>query len=338
MPKIAVVSLISSDDDDGPYVVPDFTADAEIRQQYDAVAKQLLTAAIADALRKMKEEHEFKRLRLEANKRAADSVLAALERHAHATRSKYARLVPKQRTASGIVQPPTLFFDTLLTMGTANKLYGQAREAAELKRDAMVKARQTERELTAHMGKIESGLVVRELEVRKHFKTDEGKAELDANPQLHELALKCAAIEAERLDYKTRLEAGTVTDEERRDRTMAHDGYRYLDGEVRGLHCLHDREVRFGNLRYLMFRDADDKIWMLDWGLDILPLTQMRIDVLYQNQRYLIQRSPPPPESRDREAIRKRPVHIGPDPRAYMGVDPVLRQALRNFVNREKSN
>ena len=329
------MSLISSDD--APYVVPDFTADADVRSQYEVVAKQLLTSAIAGALKTMKDEHEFQRLRLEANKRAAETVLSALEKHAHTMRSKYARIVPKQRTASGLVKPPTLFFDTLLTMGTANKLYGQALQAAELKREAMVKVRSTTCDLATHMGKIESGLVVRELEVRKHFKSENGRLELEANPRLHDLAVQCAAIELERADYRTRLEAGNVTDEERRDRTMAHDGYRYIDGDIRGLHCLHEREVRFGNLRYLMFRDIEERIWMLEWGMDVLPLTQMRFDVYLQNDRYLIQRSPPPPSQEGERQLKKKGVHTGPDPRAYMGVDPQLRQALRNFAAREKS-
>ena len=98
---------------------------------------------------------------------------------------------------------------------------------------------------------------------------------------------QCAAIELERADYRTRLEAGNVTEEERRDRTMAHDGYRYLDGDIRGLHCLHEREVRFGNLRYLMFRDIEEKIWMLEWGMDVLPLTQMRFDIYLQKRTLL---------------------------------------------------
>jgi hypothetical protein len=193
-------------------------------------------------------------------------------------------------------------------------------------------------ELTRHMGKIESALVVRELEVRKHFKSDSGRIELDANPRLHDLAVKCAAIERERADYRTRLEAGAVTDEERRDRTMAHDGYRYVDGDIRGLHCLHEREVRYGTLRYLMFRDDEEKIWMLEWGLDVLPLTQMRFDIFLQNGRYLIQRSAPPAGREGEPKLKKKGVHIGPDPRAYMGVDPMLRQALRNFAAREKSS
>jgi len=327
------VSLISSDD--APYAVPDFGADAGVQQQYGSLAKAVLAAAIADALRKMREEHEFQRLKLEANKRAADTVLAALERHAHATRSKYARIVPKQRTASGIVSPPTLFFDIILTMGQANKSYAQAREAAELKRDAMVKVRSTSRELAAHLGKIESGLVVRELEIRKHYKTESGRMTLDEDPRLHELAVKCAQIETERNDYRVRLERNEVTAEERRDRTMAADGYRYLDGEVRGLHCLNQREIRFGELRYLMFRDKDDKIWLLDYGVDVLPLTQMRFDVIYQNDRYLIQRAPPPGPEKPPGA--RRITHAGPDPRAYMGVDPILRVALKNFVSREKN-
>lgn len=321
--------------DEPPYVVPDFAADNEVRKQYHAVAKTLLIAAIAAALRRLREEHEFQRLRLEANKRAADAVLAALERHAHSTRSKYARIVPKQRTASGIVRPPTLFFDNIVSMGAAEKYYKQALEAANAKREAMVKVRTTARDLQRHMDKIETALVVHELDVRKHYKTDEGRRELEADPKLEELAKQCEAIDLERRDYQTRLAAGTVGDEERRDRTMAQDGYRYLDGEVLGLHCLHERELRFGVLRYLMFRDSVDRIWVLEYSSDVLPLTQMRFDILYQNDRYLIQRSPPPRSQSDEPP--RRAVHEGTDPRAYMGVDPALRQALRQFVEREKA-
>lgn len=320
--------------DETPYVVPDFAADNDVRKQYDAVAKTLLIGAIAGALRQMREEHEFQRLRFEANKRAADAVLAALERHAHSTRSKYARIVPKQRTASGIVRPPTLFFDNIVSMGAAEKYYKQALEAANAKREALIKVRSTSRDLQRHMDKIETDLVVRELEVRKYYKTDEGRQELDADPRLDELSKQCAAIEAERADYNARLVAGEVGDEERRDRTMAHDGYRYLNGEVLGLHCLHEREMRFGKLRYLMFRDRFDRVWLLEYSPDVLPLAQMRFDILVQNERYLIQRSPPP--LRNDEEQPRRMVHAGPDPRAYMGVDPALRQALRQFVEREK--
>lgn len=326
------MGLISRDEP--PYVVPDFSADNEVRKQYHAVTKTLLIAAIARALRKMREEHEFQRLRLEANKRAADAVLAALERHAHATRSKYARIVPKQRTASGIVRPPTLFFDNLMSMGAAEKYYKQALEAANAKREAMMKVRLTARDLQRHMDKIETALVVHELEVRKYYKTEEGKRELEADERLADLAKAVGEIDAERLDYQRRLGAGEVSDEERRDRTMAQDGYRYLDGEVLGLHCLQERELRFGTLRYLMFRDRLDRIWILEYTADVIPLTQMRFDIFYQNERYLIQRSPPP--QRDEEKPR-RAMHEGTDPRAYMGVDPALRQALRQFVERERA-
>jgi hypothetical protein len=327
------VSLISGEDQ--PYVVPDFAADAAIRKQYDSVAKVLVGEALADALRTMQQEYEWERLRLEAASRAAQTVLAALERHAHQTRSKYARLVPKQRTASGIVQPPTLFFDLVVSMGAAQKYYKQAVEAANLKRDAMVKVRSTASALERHKAAIEKALVLRELDVRKHFQTDAGRRELDAHPKLAPLAERCAEIERERTDYNERLVAGAVSDEERRDRTMAHDGYRYLDGDVRGLHCLHQRELHFGKLRYLMFRDRHDKIWIVDYVNELVPLAQMRFDVIFQNDRYLIQRSPPPERN---EGARQHAKHAGPDPRAYMGVDPALRLALRNFVAREKAS
>jgi hypothetical protein len=327
------VSLISGDDQ--PHVVPDFAADADIRKQYDSVAKTLVGEAIADALRTMQQEYEWERLRLEASSRAAQTVLSALERHAHQTRSKYARLVPKQRTASGIVQPPTLFFDLLLSMGAANKYYKQALEAANLKRDAMLKVRSTAGALERHKAAIEKALVLRELDVRKRFQTDEGRRELDTHPKLQALAERCAEIDRERADYNERLVAGSVSDDERRDRAMAHDGYRYLDGDVRGLHCLHQREIHFGKLRYLLFRDRDDKVWLVDYANDLLPLAQIRFDVIFQNGRYLVQRAPAPEAN---AGTQRRGKHAGPDPRAYMGVEPALRQALRAFVAREKAS
>jgi hypothetical protein len=326
------VGLIAGDEP--PYVVPDFGVDNAIRAEYDAVAKSLVGAAIAAAIQQMKDEHEFTRLRLEATARAAEAVLSALDNHAHLTRSKYARIVPKRRTASGIVRPPTLFFDNLLSMGAAEKFYKQAVQAAQAKREALVKVRTTRAELAKHMGKIESALVVRELDLRRHFKSDEGKRELEADPRLADLAEKVRAMDAERKDYLARLSAGTVSDEERRDRSMAEEGYRYVDGEVLGLHCLHERELRFGDLRYLMFRDRLDRIWVMDYAGDLMPLTQMRFDIFYQNGRYLVSRAPAS-ASRSEEEPR-RAVHEGTDPRAYMGMDPELRKALRQFAEREK--
>jgi hypothetical protein len=327
------VALISGDDK--PYEVPDFVADAELRKKYETVAKALIAAAVAGALRTMQQEHEWERLRLEAGRRAAQTVLQALERHAHSVRSKYARLVPKQRTASGIVRPPTLFMDLILSMGVANKYYNQAVEAASLKRDALLKVRSTGKALERHIGAIDKALVLREMEVRKYYQSDEGRAELERDPQLADIAERCVAIERERADYEERLAAAAVSDEELRDRTMAHDGYRYLDGEIRGLHGLQQREVRFGKLRYLIFRDRDERIWLLEYGSDVAPLAQMRYDILVHNGRYLIQRSPP---ERTDGAVRRPHKRSGPDPRAYMGVDLGLRLALRNFAARGKTN
>jgi hypothetical protein len=48
-------------------------------------------------------------------------------------------------------------------MGAAEKYYKQALEAANAKREAMLKVRTTARDLERHVGKIETALVVREL-------------------------------------------------------------------------------------------------------------------------------------------------------------------------------
>ena len=66
-----------------------------------------------------------------------------------------------------------------------------------------------------------------------------------------------------------------------------------------------------------------------------MPLTQMRFDIFFQNGRYLIERVAA--ASAGREEKPRRAVHEGTDPRAYMGVDPALRPALRQFVERERA-
>jgi hypothetical protein len=82
-----------------------------------------------------------------------------------------------------------------------------------------------------------------------------------------------------------------------------------------------------------MFRDKSDRIWTLEYANDLVPLTQMRFNIYFQNGRYLIERAPAPKPDEDTH----RAVHEGSDPRAYMGTDPALRLALRQFVERERA-
>ncbi len=315
------------------YTVPEFTADEDVRARYRSVARELIGAAIARAVNDVRQEYAILRQQFTRAARQAEAAQLAADTAAHLARAKYAKIVPKQRTASGIVKPPTFFFDILMSMGAANTYYAEALETAQRKREAAEAARMAFAELERLKSKADAAVVVRELDVRRYYKTENGRSELDADSRLHDIALQCAAIENERNDFKKRVEAGEVSDEELRDRAMAEEGTRYLDGDRAGLHCLRERDVRFGMLRYFTFRDRDGHIWLLDYSDDLRLLMHTTFDVVQTHDRYVISRSA---SDGTHHTNRSAGPLAGPDPRAANGVAPTLMRAIVDFVARER--
>jgi hypothetical protein len=320
---------------DPPYIVPDFEADDAVRARYDAVSRELINLTVARGIDAVREEHEILRGQFTLAAKKAEAAQRIATAAAHQARARYARLVPRQRTASGIVRPPTLFFDVILSLGAADKLYSEAIATAQAKRTADEDTRIAFAALERLKSKEDAALVIRELEIRRHFKGPNGRLELDADPRLHGIALQCAAIELERVEFTQRLAAGAVSDAELRDRTMAQEGSRFLDGDVRGLHALRERDARFGKLRYFTFIDRESRIWLLDYHDDLRLLLHVTFDVVYANDRYLIARSAM--EGTLHAANRKHNRLSGPDPRAQIGIDPRLMSAISDFVARERT-
>jgi hypothetical protein len=315
-----------------PYRIPDFAADAEVFARYEATARTRIAAVTARATQGVLDDHRQREAELRRIAHEADADFRAADTEAFAARTRYARLVPKQRTASGIARPPTFFFDLILSVGAANAAYEKTVATAKQRDDAAARSRVAAEAYEAFRGTSEAAIVKRELELRRHFKTDEGKADLDAHPDLIELARQCAEIDAERAVYRQRRDRGEVGDEEQRDRTMAEEGYRFLDGELRNVSCMRDRLIRFGALAYLVFRDREERLWLLDADEDLQPLAFVRFDIRLDHGRYLISRAmPSAPVSV--ETIDRR--HRGPDTRIGRGVDPMLLRALRDFLERE---
>jgi hypothetical protein len=318
-----------------PYTIPDFEADEAVRAKYQAVARDLVNLAVARGVESARLEYQALYLQFLAASTEAEAVQRKATVAAQRARAKYAAVVPHQRTASGIVRPPTFFFDIIASMGAAEKFYNDAIATAKAKNDADAVVRLAHGNLERIKNKGDAAVVVRELEIRRHFKTPEGRRELDADARLHGLALQCAEIDAERLDFQERLDAGAVSDEELRDRSMAHEGSRFLDGDVRGLQALRERDARYGKLRYFTFRDRDGRLWLFDYADDLRLLLQMTFDVVYANDRYLIARSPG--DGMLQPAQRSTARLPGPDPRAFVGVDPRLVRAIVDFVGRERA-
>lgn len=318
-----------------PYHVPDFAADAAVIARYDAAVKAVLQAAIAEATRQVREEHERARVALENAKLAADAELRKADSEALVARAKYARLVPRRRTASGVVRPPTFFFDILLTGGQANKCYDDAIAALRTRNEAAAKARTAAAAAAALGGNADALAVKRELQVRNHYKTPQGSIELDSHPNVSPLARARAAIEAERAEYARRLAAKEVGDLELRDRTMAQEGYRFLGGDLRQVAYLRGRDVRFGQLRYSLFRDREGALFLLDALVELEPLAGITFDIIPTNNgSYLITRVTP--ISDVARNSREERTQMEPDPRAGVGVDPELVRALREFLERER--
>lgn len=320
---------------DRPYAIPDFEADDAVRAKYQATARELVNLAVARGVEAARLEYQALYLQLLAAVNEADAAQRAAGAAAHRARAQYATVVPRQRTESGIVRPPTFFFDVIISMGAAEKFYKDAVATARAKDRADEAARVAHANLERIMNKGEAAVVVRELEIRRHFKTPQGRSELDADERLHGLALQCDEIDAERLDFQQRLAAGVVSDEELRDRTMAQEGSRFLDGDVRGLTALRERDARFGKLRYFTFRDREGRMWLFDYADDLRLLLGLTFDVVYANDRYLVARSPG--DGLRQPAPRRAARLPGLDPRAYVGVDPLLVRAIVDFVGRERT-
>jgi hypothetical protein len=318
---------------DRSYTIPDFAADDEVLSRYQSVSREVITETVNRELAAARAEYQTLGLRLLLRAQEAEATQKAAAAADHRARAKYAAVVPAQRTASGVVRPPTLFFDIIRTMGAADKLYDDVIAAMKAKRDADIAVRVAFDRKKVFESKSDAAIVIRELEIRRRFKTESGKQQLDADPRVHDLAQRCAEIEAERKAFRARQHAGQVSDEELRDREMARVGSRFLDGEVLGLHALREREVRFGNLRYFTFADENGRLWLLDYRDDLSLLLYVMFDLVYDNDRYFVTRTL---MGKKRDAVFGQTRLPGPDPRANLGVDPRVVFAVEEFAARER--
>ena len=83
-----------------------------------------------------------------------------------------------------------------------------------------------------------------------------------------------------------------------------------------------------------MFRDRVDRIWILEYTADVIPLTQMRFDIFFQNERYLIQRSPPPQQDGEKP---RRAVHGVPIRAPTWASIRLCERRCVQFVERERA-
>lgn len=247
-------------------------------------------------------------------------------------RGRYANLVLPRKLAGSRVVPPS-FWEDVLSFGEAGKRYRRVLETAQEKRDAEAAVRKKFAEFSRAQSGLDSALVLHELDVRREMKTAEARKRFGTDPRIAELSEPVLTIQRERDLYEARLKQGLVSDAEARDRGLAMEGHRLLDGSVRGLHGLTGRRVSYGRTLYLTFRDRESFIWLIDYRPELLPLMTIEFDLAYTNQRYLVTRSAFS-GARVAAADTNRRFH-GVDPRRGLGVDPKLVEALLAFAAHE---
>lgn len=314
-----------------PYAIPDFEADDALTAAYETAVKAHVDDAIATAVGAVRDAVLAKTEQLEAAVKIAELAATHAKSEAIRTADEYADKLPNRRNRGGGVRPPS-FIETLRTFGAANRLYRAAVEASDRKHDALKKERTTIDDLERHNKKFESTIVAREAEIRKHYASLAGRDEFRADPKFADLLNRHEAIVAERETYDRRYEQGRVVDAEARDRSMARDNLRFLDGTLRGVRFDKNREMRFGALRYFRATDRDGRTWLVDYDDELRPLTRKTVDISQEpGGTYRVERSAggeyhPSPEDAH---------HAGRDPRIGQGVDLRVMRALRDFVNRD---
>lgn len=315
-----------------PFVIPDFEADDALLAQYDALTQEIIVAAVRNSVEQVRRAFAIKLEELRERGKAAELEVVRVSAEALEMRARYSHSVPKARTESNILRPPK-FWDNVFTFGNAGALYKRAVDAAQRKREAESNSRAAFADYEKTNGKYEAALVQHELEVRRSYKSEHMRAELDDDPRIRELAVKVRHIKDEREQFNQRMIHGESTDAELRDRALAKEGHRLLDGDIRGLHCLRERNVTYGRTQYLTFRDRDGLIWLLDYRNDLRALTRIHFDLIFAQGRYLVTRSADVDVRTAASAENRR--HEGRDPRCGLGVDPLVTEALRDFAEHE---
>jgi hypothetical protein len=257
------------------YEIPDFEKDEKDLESYEDAKRRYTRQQIASAETAIQTSFAQKRNQLQTeirNGRSFDEERRASAMH---TTRQYANAYPRHVDKRG-VNPPG-FWENLFSFGRAGRLYRAAvvaREALEELRAAM---RKREEQLAALDDQMKRAIYLKEESIKKALETDAGLAEFHERPEIKSLYQRTEKIRKEREDYAKRLERGTVSDEEQRDRAMGEQKLAWTTLPVMG--AIIAKVARFGRLSYFQLRDLERKETLLSYDPRLDPLRNCVFDI-----------------------------------------------------------
>ena len=316
----------------GTRTVPDFAADARAVAAYHDALKAFVAAAVAHGIGVAREAHLARRAEFERALAGCEDVARECTAATIDASARYAPFVKRRRRAknkkAAVARRPSLWLNvrTLWAAGRAHRRVVDAQAASATAQDAIRAARIA---LDRHDRRFENTVAARELELRRYYNSAEGKAALVREPSLRRLATRVDAIRSERAAYQTRFAAGDVAPDERRDREMASENYRFLAGPVTGAFFL--GQVAYGSHRYHIVRDGDGRDWLLDWNDACRRIERLLLDVVRSDDGgFRVRRSTAP----DRRVAGGDVVpHDAPLAPGERGARPAIVRAFADFAD-----
>ncbi len=268
-------------DGDGPngskliYEIPDFEQDERDLASYEDAKKRFLRQQISTAETAIQTSFKTKREQLTSELKASRIFEDDRRSAAVQTTRAYANLYPQHVDKRG-VNPPT-FIENLFSFGRAGRLYRAAFLATEALEELRTRMRRADEQLAALEGQMNRAIYLKEEAIKKAFETEAGIAEFHDRPEIAELYKRKKRIEKERAAWEARLESGSVTDEERRDRAMGEFHLTYATPPLQG--AIIAKVARFGRLSYFQLRDLERKESLLSYDARLDPLRNSVFDV-----------------------------------------------------------
>jgi hypothetical protein len=241
--------------------IPNFAEDARTQQQYKTSLERRIKAYHAEQEAAVRRSFMQKREALTAEVGAAEMMIASRVDAAQKAMAAY-RLRYPNRTAKGRPAKPS-FMEWLTSLGRANRLYKAAVDANAAVIEAQTNQRRVAHKLEQIDSELARALTAAEDKAKQTTASEEWLGDLHRDRAMGDLKSRVDAIEHERESYAKRLEAGRVSDDEKRDRTFAEDDIHAVELPLTAV--MFYRVDVFGSLVYFILRDLEKRLFALPY-------------------------------------------------------------------------
>jgi hypothetical protein len=257
------------------YEIPDFEKDTKDLDAYEDAKRRYQRQQLASAETAIQTSFAQKRDQLQREIKNGRSFEDERRTTAQYTTRQYANAYPTHVDKKGVNAPT--FFENLFSFGRAGRLHRAAFVAAEALDQLRQAMRKREEQLGALDDQMNRAIYLKEEAIKKSLESDSGLNEFHERPEIKPVFKRTEKIRKERAEYEKRLEHGTVSDEEQRDRAMAEQ--KLIPTELPIMGAIIAKVARFGNLSYFQLRDLEKKESLLSYDPRLDPLRNSVFDI-----------------------------------------------------------